>query len=105
MKAFDFIVPVNDNNGKPYTAAKCSLFKAGLLDAYNGYTILGQCKGAWRDPKDGKVYLDDSVVVRLIADEVTTAIELFFATFPDQLCVAYTSGSDAWLIDNANPPH
>ena len=50
------ILPVMDNDGVALDSA-ISLIEGMLLQQYGGFNV-SESRGAWRDSKDGKVYVD-----------------------------------------------
>lgn len=59
MVEVQFIVPVADNSGQPFTAEHDAKFTTALMDRFGGYSRLpGLVAGGWRDGGDD--YFDDA---------------------------------------------
>jgi hypothetical protein len=62
LLAVQFLVPVHDRNGEPYSWRVHERLRRDLEDRYGGWSSLGDkpLPGAWRNPQSGEVEYDDS---------------------------------------------
>lgn len=84
MKAFELILPLADNRGKP-TDNLHRVFQTAALDMAGGYTKRPSGEGAWKDT-DGRVYYDRMVPYHFACDRETfdRIKALAFSLFADQ---------------------
>lgn len=88
MKAFLIALPVFDNAGRSYDKAHAAFQKCALETA-GGYTRRPHGEGAWRDPADGRVYVDSMVpyVVACTRPRFNLLKREAFRLFPDQVAL------------------
>jgi len=55
----DFLVPVTDNFGEPFTEEDFAALEDLLVDVAGGFTRRGDVSGAWRSPS-GELFRDHS---------------------------------------------
>ncbi|HVE70684.1 MAG TPA: hypothetical protein VNI54_04890 [Thermoanaerobaculia bacterium] len=67
----DILVPVADNDGRPFPPFAFETFEHFLTTLCGGFTRRGDVEGAWRSPETGDVMRDRSrsYVVTLAAEE------------------------------------
>jgi hypothetical protein len=76
------ILPVKGNGGDELTLIH-ALLRAHLLRTFGGYTSQN-VQGAWRDPEDGRAYVESSVEYRVAAvwtDEARANLEKLAAHY------------------------
>lgn len=100
MKAlpiWEIALPVNANNGHPYTSAH-EKFRIGALEIAGGYTMRPYGNGMWRDAA-GTVYADVMAPYRIACElpEFARIVEYAFRLFPDQLAI-YTEHAGRAVI-------
>jgi hypothetical protein len=81
----EILVPIADNDGRPFPDTAFEAFEQFLTHRCGGFTYRGDVEGAWRSPETGLVQREKnrSYVVTLPAeeaDELIVAIESFILT-------------------------
>lgn len=73
----DILVPLADNDGRPFPVTAFHTFEHFLATLCGGYTRRGDVEGAWRSPETGTVMRDRSrsYVVTLPAEEADEQID------------------------------
>lgn len=67
----DILVPVADNDGRPFAHAAFHSFEMFLATLVGGFTRRGDVDGAWRSPTSGELMRDRSVLYSVTLDAET----------------------------------
>lgn len=96
MPLYQIPLPLSRNDGHSYDPGtrRAFLRSVGLLAG--GYTVLANAQGFWRDPLNGKEYVETMTPLQVsCSPDELEAIELNFRmAFPDQKCLMVATLGD-----------
>jgi hypothetical protein len=74
MHVIEILLPLRDNEGKPFPRADLDRVRHELTDRFGGVTahLRAPAAGAWKDD-EGDVERDDVVIVEVMAEELDRA--------------------------------
>lgn len=77
------LLPLNDNDGKPFAKAQFDAVRAELIERFGGVTayVRSPAVGAW-DTGDGSVSRDDVILFEVMVDGLDRA---WWATFREKM--------------------
>lgn len=86
MRLYEILTPVANEDGLEYHHTKMSDFLQFVGKEAGGYSVLPHLEGSWRDPVDGKTYIDTMVPVRVGCNTAQWSDIVAHAciTWPDQ---------------------
>ena len=98
MRTFQFQLPHKMNDGGNTTVQRRDA-EACLLDAFNGYTDLGEVRGAWRDD-DGTVYHDVCTRYEVATDDYYGLVEFLTTAAVEfkQVCIYLVEVGEADFV-------
>ena len=88
-KYFEIQLPIRTNEGQSYICAHES-FRELLLKIAGGFSQGQAVQGHWRDPADGKVYIEEMTPYYVACDDHTFCriLQITYELFPDQKAIA-----------------
>lgn len=95
LECWEILVPTVSNAGKPYRTRFHRVWDERVRKISGGLTILSPAKGQWVDPKEGTLYVERMIPVRIIATHDQIAqIARFTAEYYQQIEVCLYRISD-----------
>ena len=81
-RRLDLLLPVADNNGRPFSSEDFLAFEDLLIALAGGFTRRGEVTGTWRSPASGQVFHDQTrayavTVPADVADSVVRSLSSF----------------------------
>ena len=70
MHLVQILLPLRDNEGKPFPGDDFARVRAELVERFGGVTahLQAPAQGVWKDEEEGKVERDEIVVIEVMAE-------------------------------------
>lgn len=99
---YEFALPKFANSGESYQWA-LQAWSRDAMRLAGGVTVFPEAQGAWRDPADGKVYLDKMIPHRVLctAETAQALLEIAFRLFADQKAIFVTKVGEGFIVNRS----
>lgn len=100
---YEFALPKFANSGESYQWA-LQAWSRDAMRLAGGLTVLPVAEGTWRDPEDGRVYVDKMIAHRVMCgkEQCDQLLALAFKYFADQRAIFVTEIGVGRIVNREN---